>query len=195
MKKKIAIVAGIALGVAGVVYVADYVFIRAVRGGVRTTGVTWQTQPASDPTTQPAADTSTQPSVPSSLKPQAPSLLQPTAAEQWERSNVMEIPQRPDQAPEPPVLPGGFPVESVQADGPLPPPRPVKSPWKTAINATCIMAAVAGGLVLLAPTMSRHTCGATRSTRLQFEQRQQEIAAAAAEDAQPQPIQTLAPQP
>jgi hypothetical protein len=57
------------------------------------------------------------------------------------------------------------------------------------------MAAVAGGLILLAPSLSSRTCGATRSTRLQFEQRQQEIAAAAEEDAQPQPTQTLAPQP
>lgn len=106
----------------------------------------------------------------------------------------MEIPQRPDQAPEPPVTPGGFPVEPAQAEGPLPPPRPVKSPWKTAINATCIMTAVAGGLILLAPTLSSRTCGATRSTRLKFEQRQQAIAAAAQEDAQLQQAPDPKPQ-
>jgi hypothetical protein len=96
----------------------------------------------------------------------------------------MEVPQLPEHVPETLESAGGFPVQPAEAAGPLPPPRPLKPAWLKAVNATCIVAAAATGLVALTMAIPGRTCGATRSCRLKQEQRQQEIAAAQQEDAQ-----------
>jgi hypothetical protein len=96
----------------------------------------------------------------------------------------METPELPEQVPEMPESSGGFPVQPAEAEGPLPPPRPVKmSAWTIGLNATAITAALAGGLFILTGMPGR-TLGATRSCHLKYEQRQQQIEATVRADNQ-----------
>lgn len=112
----------------------------------------------------------------------------------------MDTPQLPEQVPERPEAGGGFPVQPAGEVSPVPPPRPSRNPrWQKALNVACVTGAVAGGLWLLVTATTSRTCGATRSYRLQCEQRQQEVAAALQEEtqataAQQGPTQPLTPE-
>lgn len=100
----------------------------------------------------------------------------------------MPTPELPEHVPEMPEAGGGVPILPGEAEGPLPPPRPIQTPlWLKALNVACITGAVAGGLFVLTLATTSRTCGATRSYRLQCEQRRQEIAAVAQEEAREAP--------
>ena len=68
-------------------------------------------------------------------------------------------------------------------------PAPVKEGWGwarqviIAAGATILLAAGGANLLILRDALATHTCGATRSARLEWEQRQQQIEAAAVEAA------------